>query len=740
MFTVLTDDQQFASGAKAWLAETDYRLAGSVEEFRDYAHEGLKINPTPALDFEATGLNVWTDKIVGLSVSFEKGKGMYAPVRHFTAPELNLPIPGIRQVLTEIDQGSADHWWYNNDFDHQIAWYDWGWKPSPGKGDVSIPKGRDAMIGVYLEYSDADSHALKDTVERIFGVEMLTYEDILGFKRKKKTDLLPGFQHVHPNDAPPYACADADWTGRLGRLSIIVNAIKAQRFIWNLEHKILPPIREGIEHGIPMDVPYLSMLTTQVRTELAGLEATIRQELGVPADFNLRSRPQLAVRLEAMDVPIKERTKAGHLSTRKGLLEEHAGRFPVCASLVRYAELGAAERNLLRKILHACAHFGPRIRIPFNPIGAPTGRMSSGGAGRTTEQAYAKGYAPLNGQAFSDAEKKPYLPDVRAGVSVAPFQTDEWVIVAMDYVQVELVVLTNVSGEQQWIEAFRRGVDFHSNTYSIAKGIPVEQVGKPQRKKGKTLSFAIVYQAAPPTVAKQAGISEQEADQLIKAVLARCPRLNQWVKATKAFASSHGFVQTYFGRRRMLRGYFAEDGDYSTKQARMLRGQGEREGVNAPIQGGAADVLKIAVYKVWKALREWQATKDWIPIMWVHDEIVSLVRRSRLYELLPKVQAEMEFPVKGWVVPLKVDPEVGWNWGLSGKGEKPPPGEPSKPAGRHWHGGLVSWAEWQQRFPPETANQPVLCWLPESYYAAAPTVPEPPDEELDDLDDLLSGD
>jgi len=733
VFTVLTDDQSFVGGARSWMASTDYRLATSPDDLWNYADGYLQRGISPAADFEATGLNVWTDKIVGMSLSFEKGHGIYAPCRHFEGAEYNIPVPTLVEVIDAIDKRADECWWYHSDFDHEMARNDWRWQPTFGKW-------RDAMIGVFLEFPDALTHGLKDTAYRLLGCELIEYLEIIGYV-KRKGQPIPGFERVHPVDAPSYACADSDFTRRLARLSIVQKAIKDQSLIWDLEHKILPPIRAGIDHGVPTDGIYLTLLSADVRRQLAILEQEVKEALGVPTDFNLRSREKLGDRLEALGVPVAERvtkinprTGAGFMSTRKATLDLHADRFPFCASLVKYAELGAAERNYIRKAIAARDHFGPKVRIAFNTIGAPTGRMSSGGAGRTQAEAFSKGYANLNGQSWPDPEKKDYLPDVRAGVSVAALDTDEWVIVAIDYEQVELRVLANVSGEEVWAESFRKGIDIHRTTYATAHNVPVATVDKPKRKKGKTLSFAIVYQATPKTVAKQAGIPEAEADRLIKAVLDRCPRLKKWVLATKAHAAAYGFVQTFFGRRRVLKHYFG--GDYSTKAARKLKAQGEREGVNAPIQGGAADVFKIAVYKVAKLLQGLRAEEDWIPIMWVHDETVSLVRRSRLYELLPKVVETMEFKVKGWTVPLKVVPEVGWNWGLDDR--------------RNRGAGLLSWGTWCQRYPPETASTPLVCWLPASAYPAPPPAPAPEpedetlddllDEDLDDITDALDGD
>lgn len=735
MFTVVKDDT-FALSKRAWLGKTDYRLARSPQEFYDYVAPVLSGGDI-GLDFEATGLNVWRDKIVGISASVSSGTGIYAPIAHFEGPEYNLPRKEIIEIVKTIDAATdVTQWWYHSDYDHELAAHDWEWRPTEGKF-------RDALIAVFLEYSDALSHGLKETVDRFFNAEMISYTEILDVKRKKG-ELLPGFQVVHPLKAPAYACGDADWTRRLGTLSVIEKATLAQSFIWKLEHLILRPVREGINHGVPLDGLYYRLLHRRVVEDIVRLEMELKAALKVAPEFNLRARGALGQVLVDLGVPLTERTPSGQIKTRKGTLAKHTAKYPALKKYVQFSELSSADNAYIVKAIAAREHFGKCVRLQFNTIGAPTGRMSGGGAGRTQQQAFSKGYANLNGQSWPDAEKQPYLPDVRAGVSVAELG-DEWVIVAMDYSQVELRILGNVSGEPLWKEAFANGIDIHKMNGALAAGVPLEQVTKAQRKKGKVGSFAIVYQASVKTVAAQLECSEEEAEKIILNLLEKVTRVTQWIASAKYTAEAREQATTYFGRIRRLLGYFSKDG-YKTKEAKKRRAQGQREGVNAPIQGAAADVFKIAIHKVAQLLARLGATKDWIQIMWVHDEMVSLVRRSRLYELLPQVKAAMEFEVKGWEIPLKVDVEVGWNWGI---GVAPDEKEQHPSSyGRNWGAGLLPWETWLARYPPETATVPLVCWLNEQQLnvAGLPEPPElPPDENADDdeaapsLDDLLSG-
>lgn len=691
-------------GPRSWLNTTDYRLCLSIQELQDYVHPYLLKLVPPGLDWETTSLNVWKAHLVGLCLSFEPGKGLYVPVAHFEGPEYNLPLPGVVDVLKALDAADMEQGWYNYRYDSAVMKRDTGWEPTFGRW-------RDVMFGVHLENPNIKQYGLKFSAQRLLGIDMMEY-----------TDLVPegqGFHMVHPEKAPPYACADADMTRRLWRLPEVQAAIADQANIWNIEHRCLIPIREAVDHGL-----WLDRVTLEEQSREIG--GVIRQKKGPPIvlpglvaearkkifdlfgyEFNIDSGPQLGEALTKAGVAIEEKTeKKGQIATGKEILEKYAEKFPIIKEIVKYRELDKQNRDYIGKLLTWIRTYGPHARFAFNQIGAPTGRMSAGGEGAKGESA-TKGYVDLNVQSMPDHEKKPYLPNIRSAFwandprvaevaeqlerECTPGQVpylesgwgDEWVIVAMDYSQIELIVATNVFREPLWIDSFLKGKDIHATNAQLAYRDPTITKQDPRRKMGKTMNFATLYGAQAETVAEHGGITPKLAQEMMDNFFGAARQLKEGIENLQAQARGTKYVKTWAGRKRPLDEYYADTAP------KWLKLKGDREAVNSPIQGGAADIFKIACGKVRSALIKhgWHG-KYWFPILFVHDELVSIVRRAKLYEMVPVVKAAMEFPVKGWPVPIKVDAEVGWNWGE-----------------------LISWADWQDRYPPSTAGERLVMWI-----------------------------
>jgi DNA polymerase I-like protein with 3'-5' exonuclease and polymerase domains len=470
----------------------------------------------------------------------------------------------------------------------------------------------------------------------------------------------------------------------------------------------------------------LRLLEYAVAGQLKDLLRDIYASMGVdPATFNVNSRPQVGKRLLELGVPIEERTKGGvnsvpQVATGKDILVKYESeQFPFIKKLIMRAELQTQLTNYIRKMIGAVEYFGPIVRYAFNQLGAPTGRMSSGGEGKKGEAAE-KGYVNVNVQSLPDHEKQPYLPNIRSSIVannlglidtladafiaarknvgweptaeqyeqfVQPYEAEEWVVVSIDFSQIEIRVAGNLSRERAWIEAYQQGVDIHQRNAQLAYADPTISKHDPRRAKGKTMSFAILYQAMADTVAKHGNISEAEAQKLIDTFLGNVPSLREWVEGIKRMAAGLGYVKTFFGRKRNLKHYF-EPG-----APRGVRAQGEREGVNHPVQGTAADIFKIACCRVWRMIRERGWTNDVLVMLWVHDEIVFRIRRSHLYEAVPAIKQSMEFPIADWPIPIVANPYVGWNLGT-----------------------LYDYDEWVRMFPPETVGQHVVSWLPAAVY------------------------
>lgn len=731
-------------GPRAWLNATDYRLCLSIPEFEEYVQPALSGKIPAGLDWEMTGLNVWKDHLVGFSFSYQAGKGIYVPVGHYVGAEFNLPLPEVARVLKEIDKSGLLQIWYNYRFDSAFMLRDLGWEPTMGHWV-------DAMFGPFLEDANVKQYGLKFTSQRMLGVDMIEYSELVG------TGV--GFHMVPPEQAPPYACADSDLTRRIWFLPEVQAALKEQALVSQIEHKALIPIREGVDKGIWLDKMTLLRQAAaiggvfrnkkkEIIKVIPGLATETRAEIFKLAggEFDLDSPKQLGEKLVALGVEIEEKTeKTGQVSTGKEILEKYAPKYPICAGVVKYRKLETQRRNYIDKLIAWVEKFGPLARFSFNQIGAPTGRMSAGGEGNKVE-AGSKGYADMNVQSIPDPEKAPYLPNIRSAfVANDPrvgevyerfcreyrfdYETadpmlletldawlkeagcnpddarfgDEWVIVAIDYSQIELRVAANVFREPLWIEAFLRGDDIHMINARLAYRDPTITKKDPRRKHGKTMNFATLYGAQADTVAAHGGITSKLAQSMMDNFFGAARRLKDGIESFQRQAKANGWIKTWTGRKRILKHYYLPNGP------KWLALEGDRQAVNSPIQGGAADIFKIALFKVRKFLIEqgWHQ-KDWFPVLFVHDELVSIVRRSKLYDMLPQVVKTMEFEVKGWPVPIKADAEVGWNWGE-----------------------MATWDDWQGLFPPSSASERVVSWLnPQPLEADGAPLYNPEDDAL----------
>jgi DNA polymerase-1 len=371
-----------------------------------------------------------------------------------------------------------------------------------------------------------------------------------------------------------------------------------------------------------------------------------------------------------MGVPIVEKTrKTGQVETGKDVLMKYAPAYPACAAIVKLREWVALEQNYLSKLQKALDYFPtPLLRFPFNTMGAPTGRMSAGGE----KGAYAKGLVDVNIQSMPEWLRSCFVAN-------DPRQdTDDWVIVKIDFSQIELRIAGNLSEEPTWIQAYQRGDDLHMVNTRMAYHNPTLQRGTPEgeaaRDFGKTMGFALLYGATASTIAGHGRIPTKDAERLVENFFAGATSLKDWIGRTQAQARQQGYIDTYFGRRRDLTEFFCPDASKS------VQARGYREAINDPIQGAAADYFKMAVNWVERHLQTHHLLEVWCPFFWIHDELVSRVRRDCYQDLLPGILAAMTLPVRGWHIPMVPEATVGWDWLTLGNPAHPLPPKPQPSA------------------------------------------------------------
>lgn len=668
----------------AWQSTCRYTLCTSIEEFRRALLSDALYR---VMDFEATGLNMYHPawSAVGLSLSTAPGVAMYLPMRHLVHPELNLPEREVMDIIAEADRRKLSSLWYNFFYDGQVC-------------EVlghPLSNWEDVQLAVWLSDSNQRVTGLKPTARRLLGIQMETF--------KETAAGVPHFGHLDPTVVYTYPCADADLPGRIWRLPAIQEALESQRYIYALEKRVLPIVWRGLRSGCFLDPEALRQIRQETSSKIDDARLTVyaRAEEGwerrveqisqvenepqrqslfdmlgprpTPENFNLASTPQIARMLvDVCGVPIIEKTETGQPATGGEVLAAYAEDYPICAAITKLREFTALQNNYVDKLVRWVDEYGPAAAFAFNTMGAPTGRMSSSG----DEE---EGTVPLNVQSTPEPDKHPDKPNLRVAFTANQpniAEADrEWVFVSIDYSQIEMRVAGNLSREDAWIKAFNEGVDIHIANARLAYGDQTLQRGTPEgeeaRGRGKTMGFAVLYQAGVDTVAKHGGISAARAEEMISTFFRNTPKLNTWIAGTKSRAKGEGFITTAYGRVRWLREYYARGA------SRAMEEQGNREAVNTAVQGTAADILKLAIVKIDAMLRNRGWEQDCFQFMWVHDEINFRVRRSKQLEIVPELVRTMEFEIGGtngtprWPIPLVAEASVGWSWGDLRKTKEP---------------------------------------------------------------------
>ena len=368
------------------------------------------------------------------------------------------------------------------------------------------------------------------------------------------------------------------------------------------------------------------------RVMLEELEADLASQIYMLAgeDFNINSPKQLGIVLfEKLGLPCPKKTKSGY-STASDVLEKLQYNYPIVSLVLEYRHVSKLRATYAVGLLSA-ADDKCRIHTTFQQCVTATGRLSS------TEPNLQN--IPIKTELGREFRKF-FIPE-----------NDQYRLVDADYSQIELRVLAHVSGDSEMCRAFSEGEDIHTSTASAVFGVPAEMVTAELRKRAKAVNFGIVYGIGAYSLAQDLGISNAEAKRYIEAYLARFSGVDAYLKNTVAEAYDKGYVSTISGRRREI--------SELSSQNKMLRSFGERVAMNSPIQGSAADIIKIAMVKVDRALRE--AGIDARVILQVHDELVLEAHESCVEEAKDILVREMENAMS-LSVPLPVDVSVGHNW------------------------------------------------------------------------------
>ena len=436
-----------------------------------------------------------------------------------------------------------------------------------------------------------------------------------------------------PAEVKDYAAEDADITLQLK--TYLAPKLKKEGFQKLYEEIEAPLVRAlvNIEHeGIKLDAGYLKSYSKELGGEIDQLEKEIHKDAGTT--FNVASPRQVGeVLFEKMELPYRfKKTKSGQYSTSEDKLAELASEYPIVQKILDYrglTKLRSTYVDALPKLINP--HTG-RIHSSFNQALTATGRLSSNNP---------------------NLQNIPIRTPQGARVREAFIPRDEdYVLLAADYSQIELRLIAEMSGEEAMLEAFKSGKDVHSATAARVFDVPYEEVSREQRYRAKTVNFALIYGAGATNLSQQLGIKRSEAKELIGQYFDRYPDLKGYMDGVVEQARKDGYVKTLMGRRRYLRDIDSRNG--------VLRSHAERNAINTPVQGTAADMIKIAMVRINDVFEEKQFKSKMV--LQVHDELVFDAHKEELATIKPIIEEHMVNALPNLSVPIVVEIGEGQNW------------------------------------------------------------------------------
>ena len=565
-------------------------------------------------DTETTGLDAVNASLVGIAFSWQAGTGYYVPISEDEA-QRNETLKDLAPFFAnETIEKVGQNLKYDIKVMHQHG--------IAVKGPLF-----DTMLAHYIINPDM-RHNMDILAETYLNYRPKPISDLIGKKGKNQGSM----RDVPLDQQTEYAAEDADITWQLKEHFEQELGKNEQRELLNKVELPLVRVLAAMElAGISLDVPYLNNMATQLEHEAQQLAQRIFDQAG--ETFNLASPKQLGPilfdKLKLVDKPKK--TKTGQYSTAEEVLSTLAKNHPIVADILEWRSVQKLNNTYVSALPQDVNTHSNRVHTVYNQAVAATGRLSSNHPNLQN--------IPIRTPRGQQVRKAFVAKD------------NQHVLMAADYSQIELRIIASLSEDPSMVAAFNNNEDIHAATAAKVFGVPLEEVSREQRSQAKTVNFGIIYGVSAFGLSNQTTLSRSEAKALIDTYYENYPKLKSYMSEQVDFAREQGYVATVLGRRRYLK-------DINSRNA-IVRGAAERNAVNAPIQGSAADIIKIAMLRIYDKMREQQFKAQML--LQVHDELVFECPKSELDALTKLVKTEMENAYK-LHVPLTVDVGVGHNW------------------------------------------------------------------------------
>jgi DNA polymerase-1 len=610
-----------------------------------------------AFDTETTATDPLLADLVGISLSTAPGRAWYIPVGHGKGPRRaakteqaefgDLPLFADQGVETAVETPAPietagpqlplalvierlnpvlenpdiDKYAHNASYDIAVLEHTTGIKLR----GLSM----DTMLAEWVVDPSTRALGLKAMAFNRLGVEMTPITDLIGSGTSQIT-----MDRVPIEQAAPYACADADMTLRLVEpLTEALHEREQWKLFAEIEMPMVPILMQMEATGVRLDTGYLRHMSRQLQQEQARIEGQIYELVG--HEFNINSTKQLGeVLFDELGLPKRGIRKTTHgYSTAADALALLQGKHPVIDLILEQRQVSKLESTYVSTLPALVNPRTGRVHTSYNQTGTVTGRLSSSNP---------------------NLQNIPIRTELGRQIRKGFVAEKGGLFLAADYSQVELRILAHVSQDPELLDAFGRNQDVHSRTAAAVYSVPIEDVTKEQRAIAKTVNFGLIYGQSAYGLSQQTGLDFDEAERFIATYFERYPGVRKWLDDTRALAYAQGYVETLLGRRR----YFPEL--QTTRRAYAgRRAAAERQAINAPIQGTAADILKIAMIHLASELKAHDLQSRMV--LQVHDEVVLEVPKNELDEAVHLSRRVME-RAYALSVPLKVDVEVGENW------------------------------------------------------------------------------
>ncbi len=616
-----TDDSngEDDSPALSDINKSKYETVTDKAAFENWL-EKLEQAPLFAFDTETTSLDYMEAEIVGVSFSTAPGEAAYVPVAHDypDAPEQldrDYVLGALKPLLeSDLVKKVGQHLKYDKNV---LANY-----------DINLQGiAFDTMLESYVLNSTATRHDMDSLAMAYLNHKTIHFEEIAGKGAKQLT-----FNQIDLNEAAPYAAEDADVTLRLHEE--IWRRLEQHEPLKNLLLDVEVPLASVLSRmeqlGVLIDSQKLNQQSQDLAKRITELEASVHEAAG--ETFNLGSTKQLQhILFEKLSLPVIKKTPKGAPSTSEEVLQELALDYPIPKMIMEYRGLTKLKNTYTDKLPKMINHRTGRVHTSYHQAVTATGRLSS---------------------TDPNLQNIPIRTEEGRRVRQAFVPRDGYKIVAADYSQIELRIMAHLSEDQGLLDAFSQGKDIHKATASEVFSVPLEEVTADQRRSAKAINFGLIYGMSAFGLSRQLNIPRNDAQKYMDLYFERYPGVLRYMDETREHAKETGYVETVFGRRLYLPDIKASNG--------ARRKGAERAAINAPMQGTAADIIKLAMLRVDEWIQK-EAASDVFMMMQVHDELVFEIKEEVVEERVASIVALME-QAAALSVPLQVEAGTGENW------------------------------------------------------------------------------